>query len=110
MTNGALGNPFKSDFSGPAGLELSYQFNKDVSLGVGGSVKRQRFLVSGDDISAEVKETIAFIRASWDVTSKLKATAYAGYNANGTLEYSHDIGEYDLDAHAAGALSLTYKF
>ncbi len=106
----SLGNPFKSDFSGPAGLELSYLLNENISFGFGGSLKRERFLVSGKDISAEIEETVAFARATWSVTKQLKATAYLGYNTNGTLEYSHNLGKSDLDSHAAGALSITYKF
>ncbi|RYV02539.1 hypothetical protein SOPP22_08405 [Shewanella sp. OPT22] len=108
--NWKLGNPFKSDFSGPAGLELSYQLNRDVSFGIGGTLKRDRFLVNGEDISAEIEETVTFIRASWDITPQFIASVYAGYNSNGTLEYSHNLGKFDLEGHSAGALSLTYKF
>ncbi|WP_137226450.1 DUF6268 family outer membrane beta-barrel protein [Shewanella sp. MEBiC00475] len=105
-----LANPFQAGFSGPAGLELSYQYNRDWDFGVGSSMRTERFLIADDDQTIEVEEWVGFARAGWKATSNISLNAYAGYYFAGEMELSYpDITE-DMENQAAFGLAFKLSF
>ncbi|MGX9463357.1 DUF6268 family outer membrane beta-barrel protein [Shewanella sp. A14] len=105
-----LANPFQAGFSGPAGLELSYQYNRDWSFGVGSSRRMERFLVADDDQTIEVAEWVGFLRAGWQATDNISLNAYAGYYFAGEMELSYPEVTEDMDNQAAFGLVFGVKF
>lgn len=105
----SLANPFKAGFSGPAGLELSYQFNPHWNIGLGNSKRTERFLIKDEDIAVEINEWVTYLRGGWQATRSLSVNLYAGYYFNGELEVTRQAG-VDMDNQGAAALDLEYKF
>ncbi|MCL1089816.1 DUF6268 family outer membrane beta-barrel protein [Shewanella profunda] len=105
----ALANPFKAGFSGPAGLELSYQFNSDWNIGFGSSKRTERFLIEDDDIAVEINEWASYIRGGWQATPTISVNLYAGYYFNAELEVTHQA-TVDMDNQGAAALDIEFKF
>ncbi|MDX1281491.1 DUF6268 family outer membrane beta-barrel protein [Shewanella colwelliana] len=105
-----LSNPFSAGFSGPAGLELSYQLTDDVDVGIGTSKRTQRFLVKDDETTMEIDEWVSFLRAGWTATSSLSFNGYAGYYFNGELELSDPNSSEQIDNQMALAFAAEYKF
>ncbi len=105
-----LGNPFSAGFSGPAGLELSYQLSSDWNLGFGTSKRTNRFLIADDKNTAEIDEWVSFARVGWDISRSVSVNAYAGYFFNGELELNPQNSVEDIDNQGAAALDVTFKF
>ena len=104
-----LANPFQAGFSGPAGLELSYQFNPAWNVGLGNSRRTERFLIADDETVVETNEWVSYLRAGWRVTPAIALNLYAGYYFNGELEVT-DEAALDLDNQGAAALDLEFRF
>ncbi|MCA1896347.1 DUF6268 family outer membrane beta-barrel protein [Shewanella putrefaciens] len=107
--NWALANPFKAGFSGPAGLELSYQFNSDWNIGFGSSKRTERFLIEDDDTAVEINEWVGYVRGGWQATPAVSVNLYAGYYFNGELEVTRQAA-VDMDNQGAAALDIEFKF
>lgn len=105
----ALANPFQAGFSGPAGLELSYQFNPDWNIGFGGSRRTERFLIEDDDTTVETNEWVGYVRGGWQVTPALSVNLYTGYYVSGELEVT-DQAAVEMDNQGAAALDIEIKF
>ncbi|MGL4713652.1 MAG: DUF6268 family outer membrane beta-barrel protein [Shewanella sp.] len=105
----ALANPFQAGFSGPAGLELSYQFNPDWNMGLGSSRRTERFLIKDDDIAVETNEWVSYLRGGWRATPALTVNLYAGYYFDGELEVT-DQAALEMDSQGAAALDIEFKF
>jgi hypothetical protein len=105
-----LANPFQAGFSGPAGLELSYQYTRDLSFGVGSSRRTERFLIADDDQTIEVTEWVGFLRTGWQATDNVSLNAYAGYYFDGEMELSYPDVTEDIEDQAAFGLVFEVKF
>jgi hypothetical protein len=105
-----LANPFQAGFSGPAGLELSYQYNRDLSFGVGSSRRTERFLIADDDQTIEVTEWVGFLRTGWQATNNVSLNVYAGYYFGGEMELSNPDLTDDIENQAAFGLVFGVKF
>lgn len=105
-----LGNPFSAGFSGPAGLELTYQVSPSFDIGLGTSKRTQRFLIQDEDVTVEVDELVSFLRAGWSINPSINLNAYAGYYFNGEMELSEPELVETLDNQLAFALAAEYKF
>lgn len=105
----ALANPFRAGFSGPAGLELSYQFNSVWDIGFGSSKRIERFLIEDDDTAVEINEWVSYLRGGWQATPTIAVNLYAGYYFNGDLEVTRQAA-VDMDNQGAAALDIEFKF
>lgn len=105
-----LANPFQAGFSGPAGLELSYQYRPDIDFGIGSSKRTERFLVADDDQTIEIDEWVGFVRAGWKATDSLSLNAYAGYYFGGEIELSDPKVTEDIEDQAAFGLVFKLAF
>ncbi|GIU09777.1 MULTISPECIES: DUF6268 family outer membrane beta-barrel protein [unclassified Shewanella] len=105
-----LGNPFSAGFSGPAGLELSYQLSSDWNVGLGTSKRTNRFLIADEKQTAEIEEWVSFARVGWDISRSVSVNAYAGYFFNGELELNPQNTNENIDNQGAAALDVTFKF
>ena len=105
-----LANPFQAGFSGPAGLELSYQYNRDWDFGVGSSMRTERFLIADDDKTIEVEEWVGFARAGWQATTNVSLNAYAGYYFGGEMQLSYPDVTEDMENQAAFGLVFKLSF
>ncbi|MCT8987259.1 autotransporter outer membrane beta-barrel domain-containing protein [Shewanella phaeophyticola] len=105
-----LANPFQAGFSGPAGLELSYQYRPDIDFGIGSSKRTERFLVADDDQTIEIDEWVGFVRAGWKATDSLSLNAYAGYYFGGEMELSDPKVTEDIEDQAAFGLVFKLAF
>ncbi|MGL5358539.1 MAG: DUF6268 family outer membrane beta-barrel protein [Shewanella sp.] len=105
----SLANPFKAGFSGPAGLELSYQLHPHWNIGLGNAKRTERFLIKDEDIAVELNEWVTYLRGGWQATASLAVNLYAGYYFNGELEVTRQPG-VDMDNQGAAALDLEFKF
>ncbi|MCL1040830.1 DUF6268 family outer membrane beta-barrel protein [Shewanella marisflavi] len=105
-----LANPFSAGFSGPAGLELSYQWYESIDIGIGSSKRTQRFLVEDDDVTIEIDEWVGFVRAGWQASKPLSFNAYLGYYFNSEIELSAPQTQESLDNQVALAFSAQYRF
>lgn len=104
-----LANPSQAGFSGPAGLELSYQFNPDWNIGLGSARRTERFLIEDDDTAVETNEWVGYIRGGWLATPALSVNLYAGYYFNGELEVTRQAA-LEMDNQGAAALDIEFKF
>ncbi|GGP81435.1 autotransporter domain-containing protein [Shewanella ulleungensis] len=105
-----LANPFQAGFSGPAGLELSYQYRPDIDFGMGSSKRTERFLIADDDQTIEIDEWVGFIRAGWKATDNVSVNAYAGYYFGGEMELSEPDVTEDIEDQAAFGLVFKLTF
>lgn len=104
-----LANPFQAGFSGPAGLELSYQFNPLWNLGIGNSRRTERFLIADDATVVETNEWVSYVRLGWRMTPTMGLNLYAGYYSNGELEMTNQAA-ITLDNQGAAALDFEFRF
>lgn len=107
--NWTLANPFQAGFSGPAGLELSYQFNPDWNIGLGSSRRTERFLIEDDNTAVETNEWVSYLRGGWRATPALTVNLYAGYYFDGELEVTNQAA-LEMDNQGAAALDIEFKF
>ena len=105
-----LANPFQAGFSGPAGLELSYQYRPDIDFGIGSSKGTERFLVADDEQTIEIDEWVGFVRAGWKATDNVSLNAYVGYYFNGEIELSEPKVTEDIEDQAAFGLVFKLAF
>lgn len=105
-----LGNPFSAGFSGPAGLELSYQLSSDWNMGLGTSKRTNRFLIADEKDTAEIEEWVSFARVGWDISRSVSVNAYAGYFFNGELELNPQHSKEEVENQGAAALDITFRF
>lgn len=107
----SIGNPFSTGFSGPAGLELRYQLEPNLQLGLGGSKRNERFLANtANKETLEVDEWLSFLRAGYDFSEDCALNAYLGYIFASDIEFSSSERKEHIDDHLATALHLKYKF
>jgi len=112
-----LVNPLASGPTGPAGLELDYQFDNDWSLGIGGAFRVTRFRLSeSGPVSngvGEISGVPVFLRATRNLES-LTLSLYLGAVANGRLRVEDPTGnllrEDDFDLAPLVGLSLSGSF
>ncbi|ARD23278.1 DUF6268 family outer membrane beta-barrel protein [Shewanella japonica] len=105
-----LGNPFEAGFSGPAGLELTYNLNEKWDFGLGTSRRTERFLISDAEQTIEVEEWVSFLRAGWNISDKATVNAYGGYFFNSEMELSQPEVTDELENQAAIGLAFDIKF
>ena len=105
-----LANPFQAGFSGPAGLELTYELSQDWNFGVGSSRRTESFLIENDDKAIKIEEWVSFLRAGWNISESVSLNAYAGYYFNGDIELSNPQLSEDISNQAAAALAFKVKF
>ncbi|GGB50333.1 hypothetical protein GCM10011607_08450 [Shewanella inventionis] len=105
-----LANPSQAGFSGPAGLELSYQYKPDIDFGIGSSKRTERFLIADDDQTIEIDEWVGFVRVGWKATDNVSVNAYAGYYFGGEMELSEPDVTEDIENQAAFGLAFKLAF
>ncbi|MBR9726724.1 autotransporter outer membrane beta-barrel domain-containing protein [Shewanella intestini] len=105
-----LTNPFQAGFSGPAGLELQYQYNDNWDFGIGSSRRTERFLVENDDTTIEIEEWVSFLRAGWKVSNSALIHIYGGYYFAGEMQLSEPDVSQDIENQMAGAIAFEVKF
>ncbi|MBV7316400.1 DUF6268 family outer membrane beta-barrel protein [Shewanella sp. NIFS-20-20] len=109
--NWTLANPFEAGFSGPAGLELTYQASPEWQLGLGSSRRSQRILLADvDQQTVEIEEWVSFLRAGWQISKQVRINGYLGYFFSGEMEVNQPAVNLDIDNQGAGALSFEVKF
>ncbi|GAA0789641.1 MULTISPECIES: DUF6268 family outer membrane beta-barrel protein [Pseudomonadati] len=105
-----LANPFQAGFSGPAGLELTYELSSNWNFGVGSSRRTESFLIENDDKAIKIEEWVGFARAGWKISESVSLNAYAGYYFSGEMELSEPEFSEDLSNQAAAALAFKVNF
>jgi hypothetical protein len=92
-----LANPFRPGPFGPAGLELSYQFNDQLDFGLGGVYRSVRFAL--DDNSAvapsgfvQFKGVPVFLRAGWTPSRSISVNGYLGLTLDGQFTVDDSDG------------------
>ncbi|MCW3173568.1 DUF6268 family outer membrane beta-barrel protein [Shewanella subflava] len=105
-----LANPFQAGFSGPAGLELTYELSQNWNFGVGSSRRTESFLIENDDKAIKIEEWVSFLRAGWKISESVSLNAYAGYYFSGDIELSNPELSEDLSNQAAAALAFKVNF
>ncbi|QDF66519.1 autotransporter outer membrane beta-barrel domain-containing protein [Shewanella sp. SNU WT4] len=109
--NWQLANPFETGFSGPAGLEVSYQASSDWQFGVGSSRRTQRILLlDANKQTLQIDEWVGFVRAGWELSPKVNINAYLGYYFGGEMEVNVPAVKLDISNQAGGALAFEVKF
>ena len=77
-----LTNPFRTSPAGPAGLELSYQFNHKWEIGVGGAYRSYRFRLDQNGSIpngiGEARRVPIFARLSYNFSPVFGADLYGG--------------------------------
>jgi len=105
-----LANPFQAGFSGPAGLELTYELSSNWNFGVGSSRRTESFLIENDDKAIKIEEWVGFARAGWKISESVSLNAYAGYYFSGEMELSEPNTKEDISNQGAAALAFKVKF
>lgn len=113
-----LVNPLPSGPSGPAGLELDYQFDNDWSFGFGGAYRVGRFRLSETgpvpDGVGETTGVPIFLRATRNLGETLTLSLYVGAVAQGRLRVEDRNGnllrEDDFDLAPLFALTVLGRF
>ena len=110
-------NPLPAGPTGPAGLELDYQFDGGWSLGVGAAYRTLRFRLSDSGpVSSgvgEINGVPIFARATYDLSKQLTLHIYAGAIAGGELRVEDRNGNLlrkdDFDTAPFVALTVTAR-
>jgi hypothetical protein len=110
-------NPLPAGPTGPAGLELDYQFDGGWSLGVGAAYRTLRFRLSDSGpVSSgvgEINGVPIFARATYDLSKQLTLHIYAGAIAGGELRVEDRNGNLlrkdDFDTAPFVALTVTVR-
>ncbi|MCL1078569.1 hypothetical protein L2734_10415 [Parashewanella spongiae] len=89
---------------------MQYKLNEKASLGIGATVKRERFIISENKVTAELNDTLSFISLKYKATPVFTALMHLGYYTNSQLEFSDSLGKFDRANHFAGAIQLSYHF
>ena len=111
-------NPLPAGPTGPAGLELDYQFDGGWSLGVGAAYRTLRFRLSDSGpVSSgvgEINGVPIFARATYDLSKQLTLHIYAGAIVGGELRVEDRNGNLlrkdDFDTGPFVALTVTARF
>ena len=110
-------NPLPAGPTGPAGLELDYQFDGGWSLGVGAAYRTLRFRLSDSGpVSSgvgEINGVPIFARATYDLSKQLTLHIYAGAIVGGELRVEDRNGNLlrkdDFDTAPFVALTVTAR-
>ena len=110
-------NPLPAGPTGPAGLELDYQFDGGWSLGVGAAYRTLRFRLSDSGpVSSgvgEINGVPIFARATYDLSKQLTLHIYAGAIVGGELRVEDRNGNLlrkdDFDTAPFVALTVTVR-
>lgn len=113
--NWRIGNPLASGPTGPAGLELAYQFDNGWSLGVGGALRKVRFRLAEDgpvpNGIGEERGVPIFLRASHSFGPQFSLDLYAGVITGGRLRVETSSGNLvsEDDYDPAPLLGVTFS-
>lgn len=116
--NWRLTNPLAAGPTGPAGLELNYEFDSGWSLGLGAAWRKTRFRLSADGPVAngigEISGAPIFLRARLDVGRSSTLNLYGGVVAAGTLRVEGPSGnlvrEDDFDLAPLVGVNFVSRF
>lgn len=109
-----ISNPLVSGPTGPAGLELGYQFDNGWSLGLGGALRKKRFRLSEDgpvpNGVGEERGVPVFLHASRSFGAQFSLDLYAGVVTGGRLRVENSSGNLirEDDYDTAPLLSVTF--
>ena len=111
-------NPLPAGPTGPAGLELDYQFDGGWSLGVGAAYRSLRFRLSdGGPVPSgvgEINGVPIFARATYDLARQVTLHIYAGAITGGELRVEDRNGNLlrkdDFETSPFVALTVTARF
>jgi len=107
-------NPLPSGPTGPAGLELDYEFGNGWTLGLGAAFRKMRFRLSEDGpVANGVGEEVGipiFLRASRSFGQQLSLDFYAGVVTGGHLRLENASGQYvrEEDYDPVPLLGITF--
>jgi len=110
-----LANPFDADALGPAGLELSYSFNDQWRLGIGGVYRSFRFRLNDQGIApngvGKNKGVATFLRLRRETSSSFNVDFYAGATLGGKLELEDSSGSglASADYDPAPFVAITFR-
>lgn len=108
-------NPLPSGPTGPAGLELDYDFGNGWTLGLGGAFRKSRFRLSENGPVAngvgEEAGVPVFLRASRSFGQQLSLHVYAGVVTGGHLRVETSSGQYvrEEDYDTVPLLGVTFS-
>jgi hypothetical protein len=113
-----LSNPFDSGPTSPAGLELSYTFNKSWEIACGGGYRSYRFRLKEEGIASngilQEKAVPVWGRITMRSGSLVKVDLNTGAFLLGKLKIEdqdgHEIGEDQYDAAPFIALTVSLMF
>lgn len=113
-----LVNPLAAGPTGPAGLELDYQFDAGWTMGLGFAYRSVRYRLSESGPVAngigEISGLPVFLRASWAFEPKVTLHAYAGVVTRGELRVEGPTGnllrDEEIDPAPLVGLNLTARF
>lgn len=113
-----IGNPFRPGPTGPAGVELVYQFVPGMEGAIGGGWRSNRFRQNADGMYpngvAEVEGFPMFLRFTWFASETLSLDAYIGMIVGGEVTQENAMGmevlKEDLESAPLAALSLKALF
>jgi hypothetical protein len=109
-----LTNPLRAGPTGPAGLELAYQIDKNWEFGVGGAYRSFRFRLDDQGIApngiGEQRGTLAFARLQRQFGKKFDLNIYAGAILGGDLRLDNSGNERLVTAEHATAPLLAISF
>ncbi|GAA4897779.1 DUF6268 family outer membrane beta-barrel protein [Ferrimonas pelagia] len=106
-----LDNPFEPGFSGGAGLELSYRWNRHYELAWGAAYRSDRFALA--DGVAETAAPLAFLRWSYFPQTGWDLSVMAGYQFDGELEWDGQKWgrrKQDIDGRLGFGVSFNFMF
>jgi hypothetical protein len=113
-----LVNPLAAGPTGPAGLELDYQFDNDWTLGIGAAWRTTRFRLSKSgpvpDGIGEERGVPVFVRATRNLGTQSALHLYAGTVVAGELRVEDSSGnnpdKVDYDPSLLLGLTITARF
>jgi hypothetical protein len=116
--NWRLMNPLAAGPTGPAGLELGYEFDSGWALGVGAAWRKTRFRLSESGPVAsgigEISGAPIFLRARLDIGRSSTLNLYGGVIAGGNLRVEGPSGnlvrEDDFDLAPLFGLNFASRF
>jgi hypothetical protein len=113
-----LSNPLPAGPSGPAGLELSYEINKNWETGFGGAYRSFRYRLSDEGVVSkgifQDRSVPVWGRLSWKHASRLRIDFNAGAFVFGHMKIENqegnDIRKDNYDASPFVALTISLNF
>ncbi len=113
-----LTNPLAAGPSGPAGLELVYALGESWRIGAGTARRSYKFRLDDSGTAArgvgESEFYLVWLRATRQLSSRLRLSAYLGANLGGELTLkdrdNRELESVDYDPAAFGGLTLSASF